>query len=209
VRILFLDVASRDGTIACVTPQRTIASCAIHTKISDAELPMLLEKTWRDAGWTPQDLTHVACITGPGGFMSLRVGVSSANAVAWALSLPVCGLHLSDLYAAQLTSSSLARRGEGVLWIHSTKKEEVFIRGFGVYAAMFPEARHSTLADLEGHLSGPFHFMGELIPEHEAWLNERGGQGTTLHPMTEILPGFLASQTYDRQTLQPWYGREG
>jgi tRNA threonylcarbamoyl adenosine modification protein YeaZ len=212
VKILFLDIASRDGLVACVTLERVISVRRADTKVSDADLPTLLEETWKEAGWTAKDLTHVACAEGPGGFMSLRVGVSSANALAWALSLPIAGIHLSNLYAARLMVPQPALESplsDGALWIHSTKKEEVFVRGFGIYAGTFPEARHITLGDLNGRLGGPFRFMGELLPEHDAWLRERGGQAAALHPLEEILPGFLAGQTYDLQTLQPWYGREG
>lgn len=201
MKILFLDIASRDGLVACVTPENVVSVRRADTKVSDADLPKLLEETWKEAGWTAKDLTHVACGIGPGGFMSLRVGVSSANALAWGLSLPIAGIHLSDLYAA--------RTSEDALWVHSTKKEEVFVRGFGVYAKEFPEAMHITLSDLDGRLSGPFQFMGELLPEHDAWLRDRDGHSVALHSLEEILPGFLAGQTYDRNTLRPWYGREG
>jgi hypothetical protein len=196
-----------------VTPEKTLSIRTADTKISDTELPELIERTWNDAGWTAKDLTHVACITGPGGFMSLKVGAATANALAWGLGIPMCGIHLSGLYAARavppLPKSGRGVGGEGLLWIHSTKKDELFVRGFGMYASVFPDPVHLTLAAFEGHLSGPFRFMGELIPEHDAWLHAKGGQRAELHPLEDILPSFLGAQTYDMQTVQPWYGREG
>jgi tRNA threonylcarbamoyl adenosine modification protein YeaZ len=212
MKILFLDIASRDGMIACVTPERVLSVKVADTKISDGDLPRLLEETWNEAGWEAKDITHLACAIGPGGFMSLRVGSATANALAWALDIPVCGIHLSDLYFARYSVPQPALEPpthDGALWVHSTKKEELFVRGFGMYAAAYPEAMHIIKADLESRLAGQFSFMGELIPEHEQWLQERGGQRAEVHPIADILPGFLAAQAYERKTLQPWYGREG
>lgn len=220
VNIFFLDIASKNGTLACVTPERVVAMHTVDTKIGDADLPRLIEAVWMQAGWKPKDMTHVACCTGPGGFMSLRVGVSSANALAWGLGLPSCGIHLSDLYEARrmpsprpsgtpLPTNGRGAVGEGILWLHSTKKEELFVRGFGSHQSAFPQPEHVTVSALEARLPDDILFMGELLPEHEAWLQTKGGTRSELHPLNHVLPSFLSVRTYERQTLMPWYGREG
>lgn len=212
MNVFFLNIASREGMVACVADGRVLSSRVADTKVSDADLPGLLKQAWGEAGWNPKDITHVACVSGPGGFMSLRVGASTVNALAWALDVPVAGIHLSDLYGARLMVPQPALHPElpdGALWIHSTKKEELFVRGFGMYAATFPEAVHLTREDLGGRIAGPFRFMGELIPEHDEWLHANGGQRAELHAIDEILPAFLMDADYERKTVLPWYGREG
>jgi tRNA threonylcarbamoyladenosine biosynthesis protein TsaB len=39
-----------------------------------------------------QDLTGVICIIGPGGFTSLRIGITTANTIAWTLNIPIVGI---------------------------------------------------------------------------------------------------------------------
>lgn len=56
-------------------------------------LPMLteiIEKKGKDL----KDLTEIEVNTGPGSFTGLRVGVSVANALGWALGIPVNGKRL-------------------------------------------------------------------------------------------------------------------
>ena len=42
-----------------------------------------------------KQLTGIAVVTGPGPFTALRIGVVTANTLAWTLKLPVVGLKLS------------------------------------------------------------------------------------------------------------------
>ncbi|MEK7072690.1 MAG: tRNA (adenosine(37)-N6)-threonylcarbamoyltransferase complex dimerization subunit type 1 TsaB [Patescibacteria group bacterium] len=42
------------------------------------------------------DITGIAVVTGPGGFTALRIGVVTANVLAYALDIPVIGLTLNE-----------------------------------------------------------------------------------------------------------------
>jgi hypothetical protein len=101
---------------------------------------------------------------------------------------------------------------QSCLWLHSTKKQELFVRGFGDAAKMWPEATHVTLEDFLNILrrDAPLVrllWVGELIPEHREVMEKLGMQERTLCPIEEILPVFLAGQKYKSQILEPWYGR--
>lgn len=200
VRTLFLDLGSNKGTLACVNDQLIVHLVTIDHRIDDASLMGLIERTVKDAGWSYQDLNRIACVVGPGGFTSLRVGVATANALADALEIPMCGVHLSDVYAARMTNDAMAN--DQFVWFHSTKKNELFIRGPGI-----PEPQHITLDQLPAHLRKGGEWMGELIPDQKSIVENAGMKEATLRPLQEILPAFLATQDYKRQILQPWYGR--
>ena len=45
---------------------------------------------------SPQKLTGLGVVSGPGGFTSIRVGVVVANSLAWALKLPIAGVSKND-----------------------------------------------------------------------------------------------------------------
>ncbi len=217
MRILFVDLASHHGLLACVEDQTVRAFEPVDHRIGDHELIPLFEKTLDAAGWKTNDLTHVACVVGPGGFMSLRVAVAFANTLIHQLKIPGAGIHLSDVYAARVSSPD-------VLWLHSTKKNELFVRGFGSFDSFWPKATHITMEEFLEKLSSALslrdipppeeegrrrtHFwVGELIPEHEALLQEKKLQSAALRPLTDVLPAFLQRQTFADQLLEPWYGR--
>lgn len=57
---------------------------------SQALLP-LIEKVLQGAGCKLQDLKEIKVETGPGSFTGIRVGVAVANALGYALNIPVNG----------------------------------------------------------------------------------------------------------------------
>ncbi|MBI5155686.1 tRNA (adenosine(37)-N6)-threonylcarbamoyltransferase complex dimerization subunit type 1 TsaB [Candidatus Peregrinibacteria bacterium] len=221
MRTLFLDIASHQGLIAAVGIDADIASKQINHRINDSELVPAIEGVVKKAGWTWEDLTRLACVCGPGGFTSLRVGVSAVNALAWGLKIPACAIHLSDLYteravSCQLSavsektvsfSESLELKANSFIWLHSTKKTALFLRGFGTYQNLAPEAQLMNLEDALRIIPSDAPVIGELIPEHEEALGKRGLSLQKLRPVEEILPQFLAAQNYSEETIQPWYGR--
>jgi hypothetical protein len=201
MRTFFLDLAGNPGTLACVdSAVRAIA--VADRKISDADLLPLAEKTLRDAGWTWESVERIACVAGPGGFMSLRVAAAFANALAWERKISVASIHLSDLCFAR---SSL----DACVWIHSTKKLELFTRGFGSFSSLWPEPMHLRLEEFLTTIPAHTPLIGELIPEHVQALGEHGCTLQALRPLEEILPAFLQERSYTAALVQPWYGREG
>ncbi|MDD5103001.1 MAG: hypothetical protein PHX93_01225 [Candidatus Peribacteraceae bacterium] len=220
MRCLFVDLASHSGLLACVTEERVIASEDSDHRVGDHELIPLFEKTLQAAGWKVGDLTHCACVTGPGGFMSLRVAVAFANTLIHQLKISGAGIHLSDLYAARTPLPSPLPPGEGgaerrergktqedFLWLHSTKKHELFVRGFGSFASLWPEPSHVTIDAFLERLPQGALWTGELIPEHVALFQDTQLQPALLRSLVGILPSFLARQKYGSALLEPWYGR--
>jgi len=201
VKIFFLDLASHEGTLACIADGAAVHVMPVDHRIDDALLTGLIEQTLKDAGWSYQDLQAIACITGPGGFTSLRVAVAAANALASFLAIPAVGIHLSDLYAARRQKNQ-----EDVWWIHSTKKAEVFLRGFGSFAALLPEPTWMPLAEAVEKI-GDAAWMGELIPEHRAQAEAKGAHPIELLSIKDVLPALLLKQTFQKELVLPWYGR--
>jgi tRNA threonylcarbamoyladenosine biosynthesis protein TsaB len=56
----------------------------------------LIEETLKTEGKSLQDLDEIEVNTGPGSFTGLRVGVSIANALGWALGIPVNGKNVEE-----------------------------------------------------------------------------------------------------------------
>lgn len=194
VKILSINFASHDGHIAICSKSGVLAWNDADHRLGDHEVTPLLEKTLKDAGLTYQDLTHIACVVGPGGFTSIRSGVTMANVMSHELKIPLAGIHLSDLYRA--------RSSETTWWFHSTKKEQLFVRGGSI-----TEPTLMNVVELLPLLKKGDTWMGELIEVQESAVQDLGVSPASLKPAQEILPQFLAAQTYSAALLEPWYGR--
>ncbi len=200
MRTLFLDLASHDGRIACVADSAVVSLRSVHPKTSDRELAQLYESMLVDATWTPSAIQRIACVTGPGGFTSLRVAAAFANALSYALGVPSAGIHLSDLKAACSLESD-------AYWLHSTKKNDLFIRGFGAHASLMQEPQCIELHALNQFVGAGEVWIGELIPEHRAVADQLGLKEGPRKDIADILPSLLLSLTYEKQRIDPWYGR--
>jgi tRNA A37 threonylcarbamoyladenosine modification protein TsaB len=55
----------------------------------------LLEKALIERNKKSQDLKGIVVVNGPGSFVGIRIALSVANALGWALSIPVCGVSFS------------------------------------------------------------------------------------------------------------------
>lgn len=201
MHLLLIDTASHDQSLSIVTEKETVHTEHLVDQKDDALLQPTLEKLVSESKMTLQDLTHIACVSGPGGFMSLRTGCAMANALSFALGIPSASIHLSDIWAARI-------KEKNVVWLHSTKKELLFIRGFGKFATQWPQAQLISLADAKETIPKGAMFVGELIPDQKEMLTNVQPAQNVLD-VASVLPNLLVSLSYEADaTLVPWYGRE-
>jgi tRNA A37 threonylcarbamoyladenosine modification protein TsaB len=202
MKTLFLDIASSDALVACVEGGARKSVARVDRKVREAGLMDAVKTALGDAKWNGEDLRRVACVVGPGGFMSIRVGIAFANALAWARGLPMAGIHGSDLIRARANAGDF-------LWIHSTKSGEVFVRGFGSLTPRWPEPIHVTLDVLLSRFSSGDAVAGELLPEHRDALVAAGAAVLPLAPEESVIGPLCEGLFYAEKPLIPWYGREG
>ena len=197
MKCLFIDLASKDGVIVCIT-DTVVASKDMSNRINDGELIPIVEGVIGEAGWELKDLTHIVCAVGPGGFTSLRVSVTFANVLADQLGIPSAGVHLSELYRARLGNGKWkvesGERRRVVYWMHSTKKDQLFVMG-----GKWDEPTLITLNEIP---CGPW--VGELLEDHE---KASGAERAVVTSLDDVLPRIVESAQYSKEILHPWYGR--
>jgi tRNA threonylcarbamoyl adenosine modification protein YeaZ len=191
---LFLDLASNSGSVA-LCRDGAVHMQQIHHRIGDHEVLPIVKKLLEASKVKYEDLTQLACVLGPGGFTSLRSAVAFINALSFSLNIPSAGIHLSDLYRARSNDAD-------AVWLHSTRKTALFIR-----QPNDAEASLIEFTSLSQHLTGKQAWMGELIPEQRALVDSLGMKEAPLQSLEEALPFILADLTYEKKTLEPWYGR--
>lgn len=202
MRCLFLDLASCQPTVAVVAAAEVLSMRTLERALRDDELAGTVEDLLKEAHARYPHLTHVACVSGPGGFTSLRVGVTFANVLSDDLGVPLAAVPLVDVYAARCED-------EDAVWVHSTKKAEVFIRSVTdrCITWSWPEPTHTTLQEALDGTPEVLRWCGELIPEHRSAFEARGMREAPLVSLRSALPGLVSRAAYTKGQIAPWYGR--
>jgi tRNA threonylcarbamoyladenosine biosynthesis protein TsaB len=101
--VLGIDTSTLVATAAIIDAERVIVEAAVHTRRTHSERLMpTIERLIAEAELTPKDLQGIAVSIGPGSFTGLRIGITTAKAMAYALGIPVVGVPTLDALATQL-----------------------------------------------------------------------------------------------------------
>ena len=143
--ILGLDTATRATTVALlnveagtVTERRDDPARGERPRHTTRLLALAVEALL-DAGCGWEDLTRIAVGVGPGTFTGLRIGVSTARALAAARDLPLVGVStLRSL--AHGAAAAAASEGRAVLAVLDARRGEVFAAGWSPGTVADPDA---------------------------------------------------------------------
>jgi tRNA threonylcarbamoyladenosine biosynthesis protein TsaB len=87
----------------------------------------LVDAVMKQAELRMSDLDAVAVSQGPGSYTGLRIGVSTAKGIAYALEIPLIGINTLQAMAA----SQLINQGEFVVAVLDARRKEVYTQTFG------------------------------------------------------------------------------
>jgi tRNA threonylcarbamoyladenosine biosynthesis protein TsaB len=105
--ILNIETATKNCSVALAKNGKTIAFREIAEEgYSHAEkLHVFIEELISESSVSFQDLNAIAISQGPGSYTGLRIGVSSAKGLCYALNIPLIAVDTLQSLAAQLTIS--------------------------------------------------------------------------------------------------------
>jgi tRNA threonylcarbamoyladenosine biosynthesis protein TsaB len=163
MRVLALETATLAGGVALLDGERLVAEYVLDVSITHSERLMAsVDRVLADARWRPHDLQGLAVSIGPGSFTGLRIGVSTAKGLAWALDLPIAAVPTLDAMAAAVPWAALpvcpvlgARRGE--VYASLYRYDGDGLRREWDYLAVPPE-------DLAARLTEPTLLVGDGAP---------------------------------------------
>ncbi len=96
--LLFINTAAEKKTVGLIKDRKLVATINFKRKFGKSEKILLaIDKLFKKNKIKSSDLSGVIVVTGPGGFSSLRAGVSTANALAYSLNIPIKGIKLDEL----------------------------------------------------------------------------------------------------------------
>jgi tRNA threonylcarbamoyladenosine biosynthesis protein TsaB len=185
LRILSLETSLRQGSVAALVGTDDQAELQHELLLPASErsaqtlLPTVAE-VLNACRWRPADLDLICVTTGPGSFTGLRIGVTAAKTLAFAVNAQLVGVHTLAALAASVPNHT------GCLWaIMDAQRQELFAASFeGSDFTKDPVTRILSI---------------------EAWLSQlRSGDsvvGPPLVQLADMLPGGVSA--VDAKLWQP------
>ena len=108
--ILLIETATASCSIAIAQDEKVLVVKELHEKnIHASQITLFIADVLKDASLTFKDLNAVAVSKGPGSYTGLRIGVSTAKGICFALDIPMIGISTLEAMASALVSKSLAQ----------------------------------------------------------------------------------------------------
>ena len=200
-RILSIETSTSICSVAIHEQGELLALAEIKEPGAHAEkLLLLVDEVFEKAGLSFADLDAVAVSQGPGSYTGLRIGVSTAKGIAYALEIPLIGINTLQAMAA---SQSVAP-GDYVVAVLDARRKEVYTQTFGdslqelspIEAVVLEEGVFGSILE-----KGKVYFVGdgaekvkEEIQHSNAFFPANWEQSLSAKNM-----GVLASEKHARQ----------
>lgn len=147
--ILNIETATKNCSVALAKEGKTILCKEIAEEgYSHAErLHVFIEEIVKEAGITFSDLAAIAVSQGPGSYTGLRIGVSAAKGLCYALGIPLIAIDTLQTLASQITVSD----GLIIPMIDARRME--------VYSAVF-DVNHQNKRETQAEIIDENSFQG-------------------------------------------------
>ena len=165
--ILNIETSTTLCSVSIAKDGKIIALKEINEGYSRAEnLHVFIEEVLKKSGKTPKDLSAIAVGGGPGSYTGLRIGVSAAKGLAFALQIPLIAVNTLQIIAATAISKNKA----DVLYcpMLDARRMEVYTAIFDVELNVVKETSPQILSeeDLNFFNTGkPICFFGDGMPK--------------------------------------------
>ncbi|MEM9985016.1 MAG: tRNA (adenosine(37)-N6)-threonylcarbamoyltransferase complex dimerization subunit type 1 TsaB [Bacteroidota bacterium] len=128
--LLAIETATAQGAVALYAQHQLLGSLSIHRQQSHARLLMpMIDHLLQAWDLTAQDLDGIAVSKGPGSYTGLRVGVSTAKGLCFAIDKPL--LSYDSLYALAAEQRELAQQvGALIIPMIDARRMEVYCSVF-------------------------------------------------------------------------------
>jgi tRNA threonylcarbamoyladenosine biosynthesis protein TsaB len=186
--ILAIDTSTDMASIALYRPAQgvLVEQSWLSGREQTTQLMPNVQRAMALAGVTPGDLTGIAVATGPGSYSGVRIGISTAKSMAYALQIPIWGVPSLDALAYQQVAVTAAQVC-AVLSMGRGRLAWAVYRTRGTRWQRLTPYGSNTAAEVADHVGSmeanvATLFCGEIGPDTAAVLNERLGKDAAIAP---------------------------
>ncbi|AHB13102.1 tRNA (adenosine(37)-N6)-threonylcarbamoyltransferase complex dimerization subunit type 1 TsaB [Dehalococcoides mccartyi] len=190
--LIAIDTATPDTGVAILKDNEIVAQYNwLSHQNQTVELLPRLEWLLESAGLSLKDASAIAVSIGPGSFNGLRVGLSTAKSLAFALDIPLCGIGTLELAAYPYLASGLK------VWALLPSGQQEYAAGAyvkdgeGLKETVKPYI--TNLADLAAEISEPCVICGPISQTTQDELKTLLGDKKAVFAPADIRPSRAAS----------------
>ncbi len=130
MKVLGIETATTVCGVAVVIDGKVVSVAELHQKNVHAEkLLTLVQQALAQAGCKPEALDGIAVSIGPGSFTGLRIGLSVAKGLVYALGVRLIAVPTLLALAHRAPLETL-RNGEAILAVLDARRDEVYVQLF-------------------------------------------------------------------------------
>lgn len=211
--ILAMDTSGPSLSVALMQGERLTYECMLQNGMTHSQSLMPLVDAALEAGkLSPIDLDCIAVVTGPGSFTGVRIGVTTAKALAHAANKPVLGINALEAIAAGVPLF------DGLVCaLQDARAGQVYAAGYQGGVCVIPDAA-LKLEDFLA-LTRPYArccFVGDGAVAHKAVIKTTMGERAVFAPpeAMALSAGCVAAlakshpeRAIDAKALTPYYLR--
>lgn len=197
--ILQIETATTSCSVALVQQGRVLGIKQLNQRNVHAEvITLFIESVLADAGVKYHDLDAVAVSSGPGSYTGLRIGVSTAKGLCYALSKPLISVETLKAMADGMTERLADKLTAATLLcpMIDARRMEVFSAMFDIQGnKVMPTA--AVIVDADS--------FAELLDRHPIVFFGDGAdkcRETLTHPNARFVAGFTNSATHLSRAAQ-------
>jgi tRNA threonylcarbamoyladenosine biosynthesis protein TsaB len=204
--LLFIDTSAATATIA-LSENGEISALLRHRGARDqaAVLNVLIERVLREGGKAMPQLDAVCVCAGPGSYTGLRVGLSVAKGIAFALDKPLMLFDRMTLIALHLTmTNKLAQKKAVVL---KAREAEYFMACFDEGNQVFTAPQHVFVEELQAGIPATLSVItDEVLPIKNEQTILPPDFELNISPWSALAAKRLARQEFDDLAYsEPFY----
>jgi len=165
MKILGIDTATSVASVALMDDDKLIGLMTLNDKKTHSQkLMVLVESLLKQTDHTFEDIDRIAVACGPGSFTGLRIGVTTAKALAHGAGKPVIEI-------SSLKSLAYNLQGAHVCALMDARRDTVFA---GIYGDEPMEDQQLHINELLEHCKNFDHtwFVGDGATKHQTLIKE-------------------------------------
>jgi tRNA threonylcarbamoyladenosine biosynthesis protein TsaB len=158
--ILNIETATRNCSVALGKDGEAIAVNEIAGEgyLHAEKLHVFIQDTLTQAGFAFKDLTAIAVSMGPGSYTGLRIGVSAAKGLCYALNIPLIAVDTLEVMAMQVS----AEKDELIVPLIDARRMEAYTAVFdSAYNKLKNTEAEIITVDSFGDFAGTLHLVGD------------------------------------------------